>query len=106
MQIYGLEYKLTTKEQRIRILVEENDHFVHTILILKSSNHINTKILIHNSNIRFADTKSIVKLSASEEFFKKTMRTSELSKPQGSNHLLNLLSFSQQAETKTLDSSQ
>lgn len=68
MKIISLAYLGKEKEKAIHQLVEENSRITYTVLRMKSSNNLGTKMFSENSNMKFVESDNIIQISASEQF--------------------------------------
>ena len=101
MQIIDLAYKEKSKEDRIKMLIEENGNVMYTILTLKSANYLGIKMLDEDFGMQFVETKDIVQISASEKFFNDLSPDKQLNSGDKKKSLLTFLSLSSQAEAMT-----
>jgi len=101
MQIIDLAYQGNQKEQRIRHLIEENGDATYKILMLKSANHIGASMLEENSDMKFADTENIIRITTSKAFLLDNQLNESAELARKTKPLLSLLSFGVVAEART-----
>lgn len=101
VQIYDLAYQGKRREKEINKLTDSNGNVIYNICKLKSANNLGGKLLDENSDMRFLDDKSIVKLETRIP----AHRAAAVSSPQNneekrSNILTGLFTLRSQAEAK------
>jgi hypothetical protein len=101
MQIVDLAYAANRKEQKIKKFIEINGSATYKILMLKSANHLGEKVLEEGSDMHFADTGDVVRISAVQEHSVDGNPAVPSKLAQRANSFFNFLSSGLEAEAKS-----